>query len=58
MPDFIAQIQAKTSLSKSTVAAILLKSEWTATGRLEQSAGLHRSAVAERDQCSEAVLCW
>ena len=27
MPDFVSQIQAKTSLSKSTVAAILLKSE-------------------------------
>ena len=32
MPDFIAQIQAKTSLSKSTVGAILLKS-----GRLQDA---------------------
>jgi len=32
MPDFIAQVQAKTSLSKSTVASILLKS-----GRLQDA---------------------
>ena len=55
MPDFISHIQAKTSLSKSTVAAILLKS-----GRLQDALNNPQAFIEQVtgaiNDCKQALL--